>query len=437
MKDQTPHTILLSYSTDHIKEFLIYLLSKFEIVEKYTDSESFHILFDNKDVPLNNATYIFKKEAKIQIKNKYYTADVIIASCLILIEDDAIIYSDKLELEQRERTNILPKINNYNIENLKKLNLTDIVFECIIFLFTNFTEKEKGIINKNPFRNYNEDCIEYIKDLNTKKTKKNEDFDFSNLYKDIGIKLVILPLKLQKKNQEIQMYLSYYFIECLYINYEFYNIDHISQEGCSNGSTNKSLDEYTSSKHSHSPQKIKEKKTIKTNNLTHCQENNERLVEALHCHMWRGLQIKKENIIIQGNEIKAGFSNTNSGIITQVNKNDKQKIKKMEKDKGDSTKDGGTSENKNEDKNEGKNEGKKKDKHKHKYKDKCKDKYKEQNKEKNEKDLLFLENFNHIVEKIKLAKIENSNCSNDLERREKAEKLIFELQHYFQGVDDK
>ncbi|SCN62438.1 conserved Plasmodium protein, unknown function [Plasmodium chabaudi chabaudi] len=373
-----PNIVVLSYDKDKAEIFIKYLLTKFEVIDHYTDEKWHKVLCENKETDDNLKDFIFKKEAKIQIVNKYYQAQIIILSCIpYTIESEK--QNGDTKKDEIISNNLLSDTNKYTNLNLN--------CESIIFLFNEFNEDTKQLINNNPFINF---------EAKNDKMIKNDDFDFSNLYKDIGVKIAIFPLLLQKKEKEILKFCTEYFIECLYIEYE------------SNHTDKTNLNENN---------KIMNQTQKKNTNFDEFCDDDERLIEALHCHMWKGLKLKKENIIIpkdakMENNTKKDDENKdgeNKDILSSPPKSDiledpKKTEKKLEKKENQ----------KKSDESEKKNN----------------------NDTDNKKDDKFMENFNKIVEKIKLVKIENQKCNNDSERRKKAENAILELQQYFYGMDE-
>ncbi|SCM23367.1 conserved Plasmodium protein, unknown function [Plasmodium chabaudi adami] len=371
--EKFPNIVVLSYDKDKAEIFIKYLLTKFEVIDHYTDEKWHKVLCENKETDDNLKDFIFKKEAKIQIVNKYYQAQIIILSCIpYTIESEK--QNGDTKKDETICNNLLSDTNKYTNLNLN--------CESIIFLFNEFNEDTKQLINNNPFINF---------EAKNDKMIKNDDFDFSNLYKDIGVKIAIFPLLLQKKEKEILKFCTEYFIECLYIEYE------------SNHTDKTNLNENN---------KIMNQTQKKNTNFDEFCDDDERLIEALHCHMWKGLKLKKENIIIpkdakmENNTKKDG---ENKDVLSTPPKSDiledsKKTEKKLEKKENQ----------KKSDESEKKNN----------------------NDTDNKKDDKFMENFNKIVEKIKLVKIENQKCNNDSERRKKAENAILELQQYFYGMDE-
>ncbi|CXI82636.1 conserved Plasmodium protein, unknown function [Plasmodium berghei] len=392
-----PNIVVLSHSKDKAQIFIKYLLTKFEVIDHYSDEQWNKVLCGNKETDDNLKDFIFKKEAKIQIVNKYYQAQVIILSCIPYT----------LESEKQNEDTIKDQIVNNNLfsDNNKYQNL-NLNCESIIFLFEEFNEDTKKIINNNPFINFEEKCNEYIKDTKSGKIIKNYDFDFSNLYKDIGVKIAIFPLLLQKKEREILKFCTEYFIECLYIEYESNNSDKPSLNGNN---------------------KIMNQTQNKIKNFNEFDDDDaERLIEALHCHMWKGLQLKKEKIIIP-KDIKME-NNTNTPYSENTKKIDESQDISLSKEKSLILKN-------NEQKEDSKNSEEKLEKKVNQKKSNEPEKINNSDTH-NRKDDKFMENFNQIVEKIKLAKIENQKCNNDSERRKKAENIVLELQQYFYGMDE-
>ncbi|EUT90751.1 hypothetical protein PFAG_01108 [Plasmodium falciparum Santa Lucia] len=406
MHEELPHIVVLSYNEKDVENFIGYLKNKFEVLEDYVNSDKYKITYNDKRRYEKNeedeGNYIFQNISKIKIVNKYYSADVIISSC---------IYNKILNVE-------------------KEIHIDNIPYESIIFLFDDFNRKEKNIINHNPFRNYNnDDCMEYIKDEKNGNMIRNVNFDFSNLYKDIGIKIAIFPLSLhEEKNTDILYFFSEYFIEALYINYNLTNIEQeIPDEQEDNINDNKNENK----------NKNKNKNIIK-NKFEEFYEDDERLVEALHCNMWKGLQMKKANIImhehlennLQNQDKKEEDKTKNNDQRADENKTTQNKEDYQNVLKTDQTElnDKNYIEHKKEEqtycqiqKEEQKN---------------CQIQKEEQKKSQVQKEDLFMQNFNKIVEKIKQVKIENTNCNNDNVRRKKAEELILELQQYFCDMDE-
>ncbi|CRG93011.1 conserved Plasmodium protein, unknown function [Plasmodium gallinaceum] len=428
-----PHIIVLSHNKGNVKSFLEHLKDKFEFLEYYENSDYYRITFDHKNINTENNYFIFKNEAKIRIINKYYSADVIISSCIVKTKK-------KKDHEEKE--------SEVDIKIEKEIDVKKILYECIIFLFDNFSKEEKILINENPFRNYDDDCVEYIKDSLNGKMIKNENFDFSNLYKDIGIKIAIFPLSLQECNNEIINFFSEYFIECLYINYELETL-------------NKNIEQKSSK--IYFCDKLKEKK--RNIHEDYYEEDNERLVEALHCHMWKNLEIKKKNTITHNlvdieNKIDKIKEDTDNGKDMKENRNDIDD-ENIKNDRIIKSKDNIKNNNNINNIGEIKYDENVKNDRIIKNKDNIKNnnninnigeiKYDENVKKENnvndEKNInnndkgedkntdLFLQNFNQIIEKIRLVKQENKNCSDSV-RRKKAEELIFELQKYFCDIDD-
>ncbi|KAI4837740.1 hypothetical protein MKS88_003155 [Plasmodium brasilianum] len=435
--DDTPHIIVLSYDEKKFKDFLSFLETKFEFLEKYAHSETYRVRFDSekknvKDVNIN--CFIFKKEAKVKIVNKYYSADVIISCCIIRIGDqkDEENISGKENKENEKECsgdnenekecsgdnenekecsgddenekecsgddenekecsgddeNEKEKINE--VKSLKEINANEIPCESVIFLFDDFCIKEKTVVKENPFRNYDEDCTEYIKDTLNGKMIRNENFDLSNLYKGIGIKIAVFPLSFQKENKEYLNFFSDYFIECLYINYERDFLYKYPEQVIT--STNSG------------GQKLKKEEKNFSKLEDFFEEGDERLVEALHCHMWKGLQIKKDNLIVRSVAIP------NEQVVTSAKELRSNEIVRISEKVGN-----------------------------------CEDVKCDKNTKlikkmsvsADNKEELFMQNFNKIVEKIRLAKNENTNCVNDSTRRKKAEDLIIELQQYFCDIDE-
>ncbi|CAD2088830.1 conserved Plasmodium protein, unknown function [Plasmodium vinckei lentum] len=380
--ENLPNIVVLSYDKDKAEVFIKYLLTKFEVIDHYTDEKWHKVLYGNKETDDNLKDFIFKKEAKIQIVNKYYQAQIIILSCIpYTIENEK--QNRDTKKDEIITNNLLSDTNKYTNLNLN--------CESIIFLFEEFNEDTKQLINNNPFINFEAKSNEYIKDTKSDKMIKNDDFDFSNLYKDIGVKIAIFPLLLQKKEKEILQFCTEYFIECLYIEYESNNSDKPNLNG------NNQIMNQTQKKNTYFDE--------------FC-DDDERLIEALHCHMWKGLKLKKENIIIQkdvkmenntkkNDESKDISPSPKKSVVLEDSKKTEEKLEKKENQKKS---------DESEKKNNSDTQNKKDDK--------------------------FMENFNQIVEKIKLVKIENQKCNNDSERRKKAEKAILELQQYFYGMDE-
>ncbi|SOV74484.1 conserved Plasmodium protein, unknown function [Plasmodium sp. gorilla clade G3] len=389
MLEELPHIVVFSYNEKNVENFIAYLKNKFEVLEDYANSDKFKITYDDKRSYEKNeedeGNYIFQNISKIKIVNKYYSADVILSSC---------IYSKILNAE-------------------KEIHIDNILYESIIFLFDDFNIKEKNIINHNPFINYNnDDCMEYIKDGKNGNMIRNVNFDFSNLYKDIGIKIAIFPLSFQEeKNTDILYFFSEYFIEALYINY---NLTHNKQEipGEQEENINKTDINDNKSKN----------KNITKNKFDEFYEDDERLVEALHCHMWKGLQMKKANLIMQEHLENNLQSQDKKEEENKTNNNDK----KEEENKMTQNKENYQNLLKK-DQIELKNQE---------DKNNIQHKKEEQKKSQIHKEDMFMQNFNKIVEKIKQVKIENTNCNNDNVRRKKAEELILELQQYFCDIDE-
>ncbi|CDU19585.1 conserved Plasmodium protein, unknown function [Plasmodium yoelii] len=380
-----PYIVILSHNKDKIQNFVKYLLTQFEVIEHYNDEEWDQVLCENKEGTDDNLTdFIFKKEAKIEIVNKYYQAQVIILSCI------------PYSLNEKQNDDSIKKkiINNNLFSDHNKYKNLKLNCEGIIFLFNKFNEDSKKIINNNPFINLEAKCNEYIKDTKSGKMIKNDDFDFSNLYKDIGVKIAIFPLLLQKNENQILQFCTEYFIECLYIEYE------------SNNTDNQNFD---------ANNKIINQNKKKINKIDEFYDNDaERFIEALHCHMWKGLQLKNGKINIPNNE--------------NTKKNDKSQDISLSKEKSLELKN-------NEQKESSKNSEEKLEKNENQKKNDQSEK-KNNSDTHDRKDDKFMENFNQIVEKIKLAKIENKKCNNDSERRKKAENMILELQQYFYGMDE-
>ncbi|KEG03705.1 conserved Plasmodium protein, unknown function [Plasmodium vinckei vinckei] len=368
--ENLPNIVVLSYDKDKVEVFIKYILTKFEVINHYTDEKWHKVLYENKETDNNLKDFIFKKEAKIQIVNKYYQAQIIILSCIPYTIENGETKKDEI-------------ISNSLLSDTNKYTNLNLNCESIIFLFDEFNEDTKQLIDNNPFINF---------EAKNDKMIKNDDFDFSNLYKDIGVKIAIFPLLLQKKEKEILKFCTEYFIECLYIEYESNNSDKPNLNG------NNPIINQTQKKNTYFDE--------------FC-DDDERLIEALHCHMWKGLKLKKENIINQkdikienntkkNNENKDISSSPPKSVVLEDSKKTEEKLEKKENQKKS-------------DESEKKNNNS--DTH-------------------NKKDDKFMENFNKIVEKIKLVKIENQKCNNDSERRKKAEKAILELQQYFDGMDE-
>ncbi|CRH00421.1 conserved Plasmodium protein, unknown function [Plasmodium relictum] len=417
-----PHIIVFAYNKENVKSFLKNLEDKFEFLEYYKNSDYFRIIFNNKNVSKENNYFIFRNEAKIRIVNKYYSADVIISSCIVKTKK-------KKDHEGKEENKEL-KQEQSDKEKEEEIDVKQILYECIIFLFDDFNVNEKTLINENPFRNYDNDCLEYIEDSLNCKMIKNEDFDFSNFYKEIGIKIAIFPLNFQKSNSEIMNFFSEYFIECLYINYKSEPFN--------------KTDKQESSKNLIF-EKLKENKRNKFEE--YYEEDNERLIEALHCHMWKNLELKKKNAIIHNfvnneNKIKKDTKNDKyikENKIDRCNENIKNDEIIKNKDNNNNNENIKDNENIKENENIKDSENIKDNEHikvEHNVKD---EKNIKNNKNNDETEVnktdIFLQNFNQIVEKIKLAKNENKNCSDSV-RRKKAEDLILELQQYFCDIDE-
>ncbi|CAC9695990.1 conserved Plasmodium protein, unknown function [Plasmodium sp. DRC-Itaito] len=369
MHEELPHIVVLSYHEKNVENFIAYLKNKFEVLEAYVNSDKYKITYNDKRRYEKNeedeGNYIFQNISKIKIVNKYYSADIILSSCT---------YN---------------KILNVG----KEIHIDNIPYESIIFLFDDFNIKEKKIINHNPFRNYNNDCMEYIKDEKNGNMIRNANFDFSNLYKDVGIKIAIFPLSFQEeKNTDILNFCSEYFIEALYINY---NLTDIQQE------ENKNKTDINDNKN-------KNKNMLK-DKFEQFYEDDERLVEALHCHMWKGLQLKKENLIIH-EHLENNLQNQDKKEENKTTQNKEASQNLIKRDQIELK----NQENKNN----------------------IEHQKEEQKKSQVEKEDLFMQNFNKMVEKIKQVKIENTNCNNDNVRRKKAEELILELQQYFCDIDE-
>ncbi|SOV76887.1 conserved Plasmodium protein, unknown function [Plasmodium reichenowi] len=417
MHEELPHIVVLSYNETNVENFIGYLKNKFEVLEDYVNSDKYKIRYNDKRRYEKNeedeGNYIFQNISKIKIVNKYYSADVIISSC---------IYNKILNVE-------------------KEIHIDNIPYESIIFLFDDFNRKEKNIINNNPFRSYNnEDCIEYIKDEKNGNRIRNANFDFSNLYKDIGIKIAIFPLSFQEeKNTDILYFFSEYFIEALYINYNLTNIEH------------EIPDEQEDNIHENKNENKNKNKNIIKNKFEEFYEDDERLVEALHCNMWKGLQMKKENLImhehlennLQNQDKKEEDKTKNNDQSEDENKTTQNKevyqnILKADQTELKNPKDKNNIEHKKEEQKKShvqKEEQKKSQIQKEEQK-KSQIQKEEQKKSQIQKEDLFMQNFNKIVEKIKQVKIENTNCNNDNVRRKKAEELILELQQYFCDMDE-
>ncbi|GAW81314.1 hypothetical protein, conserved [Plasmodium gonderi] len=421
-----PHIVILSYEEQKINKFVSYLTQVFEVIEWYENSDKYEVMFDHKNISSDiNCSFVFKQIVKVRIVNKYYSAQVIISSCVVELKGLDI--HEQLHVSQvKSRGERNPETQNHtcDIPRNKELNAKDILCESVIFLFNDFSEKEKKLINENPFRNYDEECVEYIKDPNnSQKIIRNENFDFSNFYKDVGIKISIFPLFLEKDKRDIVSFFSDYFIECLYINYE----SDFSTENIQMLQGTNEIDKEN--------KKVKERKKSQFHEFEEEEEedNDKRLVEALHCHMWKGLQITRDRLIIQ----KGNFPMGELPKIEKCSQNGE--ITKDEKcaQHGEITTDEKCAQNGEiiTDKKCAQNG------------EIITDKKFAQNGEiitdkkcakisEGKKEDLFMENFNKIVEKIKLAKIENKNCTSDSARRKKAEDIIFELQQYFCEIDE-
>ncbi|SOV21447.1 conserved Plasmodium protein, unknown function [Plasmodium sp. DRC-Itaito] len=425
MHEELPHIVVLSYNEKNVENFIAYLKNKFEVLEDYVNSDKYKITYnDNRKNEKNEGNYIFQNISKIKIVNKYYSADVILSSC---------IYNKVLNVE-------------------KEIHIDNILYESIIFLFDDFNIKEKNIINHNPFRSYNnDDCMEYIKDEKNGNMIRNTNFDFSNLYKDIGIKIAIFPLSFQEeKNTDILYFFSEYFIEALYINY---NLTHIKQELSDHKEENINKTDINDKTNKN------KNKNIINDKYEEFYEDDERLVEALHCHMWKGLQMKKANIIMHENlEKNTQNEDEKTDDKTKDNGQKEEEYKTMnnnQKDEEDKTKNNDQKDEEDKTKNNDQKDEEDKTKNNDQKdeedkmtedkensqnlpkKDQIKLKNEEQKKiSKDEKEDLFMQNFNKIVEKIKQVKIENTNCNNDTVRRKKAEDLILELQQYFCDIEE-
>ncbi|ANQ08588.1 Uncharacterized protein PCOAH_00029180 [Plasmodium coatneyi] len=389
MVNQTPHIVILSYDEKKIKKFVSYLMSIFEPLESYEKADTYNLTFNRNDFHIddNGSSFTFKEMAKVAIVNKYYSAEVTISSCVIQSGENDI--SVKENLQGADEAEAPPQ------NQAKELDAKDILCESVIFLFSNFSKKEKNLVNVNPFRKYDEECVEYVKDPQTQQMVRNANFDFSNFYKDVGIKIAIFPSSFEKDNKDIVNFFSDYFIECLYVNYE----SDFSAQG-------EGQEQGEGERHSNCPveedQNFKEGKT----QLREFEEqkDDERLVEALHCHMWKGLQIKRDHLIIPP---RGDFP------MSETSKGDKTAQNGENPPQGDTAPPDGAAKI---DPNETVPNG---------------DKTLEGQKEE-----LFMENFNKIVEKIRVAKMENENCSSHSARRKKAEEIIFELQQYFCDIDE-
>lgn len=348
MENKIPRIVVLSPHEKSIINFLAYLEKKFEYFERYT-SELKETIYEEKIDRSPTHCFIIKDEAKVRISNKYYSVDVIITSCIV-----------KAIQEKQEKVE-----NEINKENNVKKKEGETKCECIIYLFDQFDKNEKTLINLNPFIKYEKDCSHFLENAIEKNILENVDFDFSSLYKEIGIKLILCPTSMKERYPDMVKFCSHYFIECLLIDF----VPELSNDP-----------------------KTSEKKEAKNNkfsdNLT--EENpEERLIEALHCHMWTGLikknpkktQTKQSTVLKDINEMNVK-NKTERAITTTTpkKKHDTEYSHRSEED-------------------------------------------------------AFMHNFTEIVEKIKIAKNENRNCSDD-QRRQKAEELIDEIQKYFCDFDN-
>ncbi|EUD68365.1 hypothetical protein C922_01385 [Plasmodium inui San Antonio 1] len=403
MVNQTPHIVILSYDEKKINKFVSYLMSIFEPLESYEKADTYKLTFDRNDFHSDNGSFFaFKEVAKVAIVNKYYSAEVTISSCVVQSGEHAIRVKENLpnlpDLEGDDEAE--PQSQNQTNE----LDAKDILCESFIFLFNNFSKEEKNLVNVNPFRNYDEDCVEYVKDPETQQMIRNANFDFSNMYKDVGVKIAIFPSSLEKDNKDIVNFFSDYFIECLYINYE----SKCLEEGDEHGESDSNCPD-------EGDQNVKEENTQLREFEE--QEDEERLIEALHCHMWKGLQIKRDHLIIQhrrdfpmSQTFKGDEASPSGDNLPQSDKTAPNGENPLQSDKAAP---GGAAEI---DPNGTVANGVKTPE--------------------GQKEELFMENFNKIVEKIRIAKMENKNCSSHSARRKKAEEVIFELQQYFCDIDE-
>ncbi|GAB66824.1 hypothetical protein PCYB_101740 [Plasmodium cynomolgi strain B] len=404
MVNQTPHIVILSYDEKKINKLVSHLMSIFEPLESYEKADTYKLTFDRND---------FHKVAKVAIVNKYYSAEVTISSCVVQSGEHVI--CAKANLPNGPNLPNVPNVPNMeggdeaNPESqnrAKELDARDILCESVIFLFNNFSEKEKKLVNVNPFRNYDEECVEYVKDPESQQMIRNANFDFSNLYKYVGVKIAIFPSSLEKDNKDIVNFFSDYFIECLYINYES---DFLAEGDDEQGERNSNCTDEGN-------QNVKEEENTQLREFEE-QEDDERLIEALHCHMWKGLQIKRDHLIIQHrgdfsmNETFKGDEAAPSG--EKPPQGDKTVPNGEKTPLSDKTVPGGAAKI---DPNGTVENGAKTSE--------------------GQKEKLFMENFNKIVEKIRVAKMENKNCSSHSARRKKAEEIIFELQQYFCDIDE-
>ncbi|CAA9988592.1 conserved Plasmodium protein, unknown function [Plasmodium knowlesi strain H] len=390
MVNQTPHIVILSYDEQKIKKCVSYLTSIFEPLESYEKADTYNLIFDrNNSHTDNGSSFAFKQIAKVAIVNKYYSAEVTISSCVIQTgKNDIRVEPNPPNVEGIDEAEDLSQ------NEMKELDAKDIPCESVIFLFSNFSKKEKNIVNLNPFRKYDEECVEYVKDPETQQMIPNANFDFSNMYKDVGIKIAIFPSSLEKDNKDIVSFFSDYFIECLYINYESDFLAQYDEHAQGEGDDSNCADQGN--------QNVKEQNNILREFEE--QKDDERLIEALHCHMWKGLQIKRDNLIIPprgdlplSETFKGDKTAPNAEKTSQSDRTTPEKAAKM-------------------DPNETEANGKKTPE--------------------GQKEELFMENFNKIVEKMRIAKMQNQNCSNHSARRKKAEEIIFELQQYFCDIDE-
>ncbi|CAG9474826.1 conserved Plasmodium protein, unknown function [Plasmodium vivax] len=447
MVNQTPHIVILSYDEEKINKFVSFLMSTFEPLESYEKAETYKLTFDRNDFHSGNgSSFAFKEVAKVAIVNKYYSAEVTISSCVVQsgenalrvegsvpnggLPDEANLPNGGLPDEANTPKMDLPDGAKPELQNqANELDAKDILCESVIFLFNNFTKKEKNIVNGNPFRSYDEECVEYIKDPESQQMIRNTHFDFSNLYKDVGIKIAIFPSSLEKDNKDIVNFFSDYFIECLYINYE----SAFLAEGGGQDDGHPSCPE-------EGDQNVKEEKTLLREFEE--QEDDERLVEALHCHMWKGLQIKRDHLIIQhrgdfpmGEAFKGDEAARKGEKTPQKDEASPNGEKTPQKD--EAAPNGEKTPQKDEAAPNGENlpqrdapatSGAAKIDLSGTLANGAKT-------PEGQKEELFMENFNNIVEKIRVAKMENKNCSNHAARRKKAEEIIFELQQYFCDID--